>query len=339
MKILFVGDDWLGSNARSLANGFSLIGHEVVVVDTSEATIPTKLSPPWLYSKVRHQTSPRVIERIHYQIDRAAEAFAPDVLFCFKSIHLDQHRLLATPARLRVHYSPDDASNRNNLTEAYLASEAGWDLIVTTKRHNVDELTARGARAVAFVMSAYDPAWHHRSARRPVEQHDVGFVGAYRPDRRDHMVALAEQFGSRMAVYGPGWRRVVALRSTGATVGGPVYGEDFSATVGSIRANLVLLNSDNRDTHTCRTFEVPAAGGLFVGQRTEEHQALLDEGTECLLFSSEEELLDVLRWCDGNREKAKSIAEAGRRRISTGRHRYQDRAGEILSRLDLGTSG
>lgn len=333
MKVLFVGDDWVGSNARSLADGFRQAGHEVVVIDTTAVTLPARLSPPWVYSKFAHRRAPWDIERLHREIDRAAAAFAPDLLFGFKTVHLDQQRLLATPAGLHVHYSPDDVSNPYNTSPEYLAAESGWDLIVTTKWHNVPELTARGAREVKFVRSAYDPALHHRTARRGARRYLLGFVGAVRPDRRDLLVSLAREHRGDMLLRGPGWRRVRELWGTGAEVGGPVYGEHFSAAVAAVTANLVLLNSENRDTHTCRTFEVPAAGGLFVGERTDEHAELLSDESECFLFSGPAELREVLARCARYPEQAAKVAEAGYHRIVTGEHRYVDRAREIVGAL------
>ena len=58
MRILFVGDDWLGSNARSLADGFRQAGHEVYVIDSSRVTLPTRLSLPWGYAKVSGRRAP-----------------------------------------------------------------------------------------------------------------------------------------------------------------------------------------------------------------------------------------------------------------------------------------
>ncbi|MFJ4657376.1 glycosyltransferase [Nocardia sp. NPDC088792] len=333
MKMLFVGDDWVGSNARSLADGFRQAGHEVVVIDTTPVTLPARLSPPWVYTKVAKQRAPWNVAALHRDIDSAAAAFAPDVLFAFKAVHLDQQRLLDTPARLHVHYSPDDVSNPYNTSPAYLAHESRWDLIVTTKQHNVEELRARGARAVKFVRSAYDPALHHLTARRRARRFLVGFIGAVRPDREDLLVALARKHHGDMLLRGPGWRRVRALWQTGAQVGGAVYGEHFSAAVAAVTANLVLLNSDNRDTHTCRTFEVPAAGGLFVGERTAEHAELLQDEDECLLFSDHDELHEILARCAAHPEQAAKVAEAGYRRITGGGHRYADRAREITTAL------
>ena len=335
MKILYVGDDWVGSNATSLADGFREAGHDVVVVDTTSVSLPARLSSPWVYSKIAHgRRASRSVETVHRRIESLARDFRPDMIFGFKTIHLNQARLLGTPARLHVHYSPDDVSNPYNLTPDYLRLEREWDLVVTTKRHNVAELRRRGVRAVEFVLSAYDPAWHRPRARRDAQEYLVGFIGTCRPDRLADTVALARRYGAAMLVCGPGWRRVPALQLTAARVAGPVFGERFSSVVASVTANLVLLNSDNRDTHTCRTFEVPAAGGLFVGERTEEHSQLLEEGTECLLFSTADELHEILHWCQSHPGLARKVAASGHRRIIEGGHRYVDRAREIVAAVE-----
>lgn len=334
MKILYIGDDWIGSNARSLAEGFRQAGHDVVAVDTMSVSLPRRLSRPWLYAKIAGRRAPWTVEALHRRIELVAAEFRPDLVFGFKTVHLDQRRLLDLPAGLHVHYSADDVSNPYNTTPGYLEYERKWDLVVTTKRHNVPELKARGVRAAMFVLSAYDPAWHRPCARRAGREYLVGFIGACRPDRRDAMVDLASRYGDRALLRGPGWQRVPQLRTTEATVAGAVYGEQFSVAVASVTANLVLLNSDNRDTHTCRSFEVPAAGGLFVGERTDEHAALLDEGTECLLFSDTDELHEHLRWCDERPDLARKVAESGHRRIARDGHRYVDRASEIIATLN-----
>jgi Glycosyl transferases group 1 len=333
MRVLFVGNDWIGSNARSMADGFRAAGHDVVVVDSTPVTLPARLSPAWGYAKATGRRAPWDVEAVHRRIERAAAVLRPDLLLAFNAAHLDQPRLLSTPSGLHVHYSPDDVSNPGNTSPAYLEHEHAWDMIVTTKRHNVPELVARGARAVTFVLSAYDPAWHRPAARRDPRRYLVGFVGTCRPDRRASTTALARRYGPEMLVRGPGWWRVPALHRTGATVGGPVYGEHFSAVVAQVTANLVLLNSDNRDTHTCRTFEVPAAGGLFVGERTAEHAELLEDGTECFLFSGAEELHEVLRRCRAHPREAEQVAALGHRRITRGGHAYVDRAREVLAAL------
>lgn len=330
LRVLFAGDDWYGSNARSMAEGFRRAGHEVTVVDTTAVTLPRRGGPSWWYAKATGRRSPAAVAAVHRRLEAEAARQRPDLLFCFTTVHLDQDRLLSLPAGLRVHYSADDVSNPVNTTPEYLAAEAQWDAVVTTKTHNVPELTARGARQVVPVMCAYDPAWHHPVAARGAHRYAAGFVGNARPDRTELLTGLAGCWGPRFYLAGPGWRRHPELLRSGAVVRGPQYGVRLSAAVAAVDANLVLLNSDNRDTHTCRSFEVPAAGGLFVGPRTVEHEKLLVDGREALLFDDPAELDELIARVAADPAATARIAAAGHAAITGRRNTYADRAREIV---------
>ncbi|CAM3788787.1 CgeB family protein [Tsukamurella ocularis] len=331
MRILFAGDDWYGSNARSLAEGFRRAGHEVVVVDTTPVTLPRRGSAAWWYAKRTGRRAPGTVEAVHRRLEAQPVA---DLLFCYTSVHLDQERLLALPAGRRVHYSADDVANPVNTTPEYLAAEPRWDAVVTTKAHNVPELLARGARHAIFVRSAYDPAWHRPVVPRSARRYAAGFIGNARPDRADLLTGLATRLGPEFYLAGPGWRRRPAALRSRATVRGPQYGTALSAAIAAVDANLVLLNSDNRDTHTCRTFEVPAAGGLFVGPRTVEHAELLADGREALLYDDPAEIDGLVARVRADPAAAARIAAAGHAAITRGGHTYADRAREILDVLD-----
>lgn len=336
LKIVFVGDGWLGSNARSLSEGFRLAGAEVVLIDTASVNRPSRFSVSWSAAKLAGGRRARWVTReVEKRVQAAVEDFRPDLLFCFKTIHLDQNFLLSLPVMWKFHYSADDVSNAYNTTPSYLEHEHRWDAIITTKRHNLVELEERGVSNPWFVLSAFDPAWHHLVSRRVASQFSVGFIGNYRRDRGEFLVDVASRFGKETLISGPGWSRLRELRQTSAVIEPARYGEDFSISVSATRSQLVLLNSDNRDTHTCRSFEVPAAGGLVIGQRTEEHKQLLDDGTEALLFDSEDEALDLIDRVRREPDWAAVVANNGYRKITEGHHTYLDRALEILARLEL----
>lgn len=330
MRVLFIGDAWLGSNARSLANGFRLAGHEVLHVDTSSVNLPQRWSADWVFLKASGQRRAQLVENVHQQIEQAYAAFRPQLVFCFKTVHLRQDRLVDLGKTARVHYSADDVSNPYNTTPEYLEYESAWDAVITTKRHNIDELSERGVANPIFVSSAYDPALHHPVARRRVTQYSVGFLGNSRGDRRNLMRDLARRHGAEMVIGGPGWNRDPVLRRSAAHLLPGAYGEDFSYFVASVRANLVLLNSENRDTHTCRSYEVPAAGGLFVGERTPEHEDLLIDGREGYLFDSPAELEAVLERIENSPEEASIVALRGFTKVVSGNNAYSDRAQQIL---------
>lgn len=335
VNVLFVGDAWLGSNARSMADGFALAGCRTVHVDTTAVSRPQKWSYSWFASRISGRRPRELQAEVLNAIGRARRDTRFDVAVCFKTIHIDQAELFAAleGIPLRVHYSADDVSNPYNTTSDYLAYESVWDLVVTTKRHNVPELLSRGVRDSLFVWSAYDPHWHYPSPLRSSSRFVAGFIGNRRPDRERLVVDLARRYGSEFRVDGPGWVANTSLKRSGAVVGRGAYAQSFSESVASAMANLLLLNSENRDAHTCRTFEIPAAGGLVVGARTDEHSELLEEGLEALYFDSEDELLAHIEWVRRNRSTAEAIAERGRVAIEAGHHTYEDRAREILRHL------
>lgn len=321
MKVLFLGEGWTGSNARSMANAFSAAGYETRHIDTTHVGRPSRLSPGWIRLKL---TGMNANQAIHAQIDQAVRDWRPDILFCFKTIYLDQARLTELPVTVKIHYSPDDASNPANVSEDYLRHESAWDHVVTTKTHNVTELEARGVRSAIFVPSAYDPAWHHPIAVADPDRFSVGFIGSRRPDREQLLARLGEMYAGDLLVAGQ-MSQSPSIRKSGANLGPSAFGEPFSQLVGRIRSNLILLNSDNRDMHTCRSYEIPAAGGFFVGQRTDEHSDLLVEESECLLFGTEDELVDHLNWADTHKTQVDSMRKRGYRAILSGNNTYVDR--------------
>lgn len=331
MRVLFVGPAWMGSNAASMANAFVEVGFEVIHIDSTRASRPPRLSADWMRLKLgRGLPAPGLIG----QIEETAKAWRPDVLFCFKTINLDQRRLLDLDVPMKIHYSADDISNPHNTTDDYLSHESDWDHVVTTKRHNVSELNLRGVRSPVFVLSAYDPAWHHPVAVSNPDAYRVGFIGSRRPDREELIASLGRTYGSQMLVAGT-MSTSPAVRSSGASLAPSMYGEEFSRGIAATRSNLVLLNSENRDTHTCRTFEVPAAGGLFVGQRTDEHLEILTDEVEALLFDSDDELLERLAWVDAHPAEADRMRRRGREAIVERGDTYADRVREIARAVGI----
>jgi hypothetical protein len=331
VKILFVGPTWIGSNALSMANGLLAAGHDVDVIDTSAVNRLTKFSVDWAIRKTTKRHRKTTLDALHVAINRAARTRRYDLLFCYKTIYLSQHLLLETPIPLKIHYSADDVSNSANTTSEYLQNESTWTQVVTTKKHNVSEIEKRGGSPL-FVMSAYDPSWHYRQVTTLNSSFKLGFVGNFRPDRQQFIRELAQRYGSEMLVCGEGWKSDLKLASSGARIHKAVYGPEYSRIISSIEINLVLLNSDNRDTHTCRSFEVPASGGLFLGPRTEEHQLILADGRECLLYSSHTEFEEHLARLEKSPSLIREIADAGHKQIVRSSNTYADRAAEILQK-------
>lgn len=323
-----------GSNSRSLADGFVAAGHEVRIVDTSFASNPRIGSPLWLSKKLSRGVTSGANAKLREDLHQASAGFQADLHVAIKTVMFDQEMILSVSAARRVHVSFDDVSNMENITPAYLAHESQWDAIVTTKMHNVDELQARDARAVIAIQGAYDPAYQRITVPFRNRPHKVGFIGAARKDRIHLPRELAQRLPDDGVVFGPRWERHYPGGLDGVKILPSVVLSDYTDAANSIRMGIVLLNSENRDTHTMRSYETPACGQLFLGQRTAEHSAMFEEGREALFFDSWEELWGQAEMALRDARLMERIALAGHNRLIHGKNTYADRAQEILGAVN-----
>jgi len=98
--------------------------------------------------------------------------------------------------------------------------------------------------------------------------------------------------------------------------------------------SLGLLNRQNRDLQTSRSFEIPACGGFMLAERTEEHRLYFEEDREAAYFGSWDELIQKLRFYAAHERPRTEIAMAGYRRCLRSSYRYVDRAVDALALLD-----
>lgn len=324
MRILFVGADWYGSNATSLRNGFIRAGHEVVTIDTSVYSHPKRYSPVRVAKRLGGATW-FDLSRSHLakRLEMTGRDF--DASIVFKGNLLARDMVESLPG-FRVHYHPDDALNMENVSQEYLDAESAYHLLVTTKSFNVVELQSRSGVMTRFLWCAYDDVWH-----RPADTcaDAWGFIGTCRPGRIDRVLRLAALSHNPVHVSGTGWPRARLARN-GVRAYGPQYGQNYSALVGVSSWQLGLLNYANRDLHTCRSFEVPAAGGLIIAPRTAEHAYLFTDRRSAFLFDSEDEWWDVVNWIESNPEKANEVRLRGMRDLRTEANTYVARAAQIV---------
>ena len=93
--------------------------------------------------------------------------------------------------------------------------------------------------------------------------------------------------------------------------------------------NLNILTHENRDFSNLRYFEVPASGGLLLTERNHFSTKYLLDRQECLMYSSINELNQILV----EDFDLDSIARAGNARILSGGHSFQHRVDEVMSAI------
>jgi len=336
VRILYVGDVWEGSTARQRAEALVDLGHDVTRVDSTQSF--------WdlggMFRRVVRKVTGHALDMTstNRRMKESGRQDKYDIVWIDKG-------LIVKPATLKevresnvgvslISYSPDDMKGRHNQSPQYLASIPLYDVLVTTKSYNVDELRALGARRVVFVDNAYDPATH-RPLKLSAEdvalyRADIGFVGAYEHDRARHLVHLARA-GFNVTVWGPGWGWFRASHPGLLVKRRPIYGLDYTKALNATKINLCFLRKLNRDLQTSRSVEIPACGAFMLGERTDEHERLFTEGVEAEYFEGVEELEEKCRRYLEDDATRTAIARRGRDRCVAGAYSNGERLRGVLA--------
>lgn len=185
--------------------------------------------------------------------------------------------------------------------------------IVSYSPNDVETLIAQGISA-SYLPDGFDSLAPFTSRRIDA----ATLVGARYPRREQLMRQLAGA-GIPVKAYGRDWSRhpwdIVRTRQF-AHPGIPT-GRDLPRTVyyGVMAGSLAALNvhGDGHDGFTMRTFEAPGVGGLQLVDRPDVDR-YYDVGTETLVFSSPEELVDQVARARREPKWAQAIREAGQAR-------------------------
>jgi hypothetical protein len=244
-----------------------------------------------------------------------------DMIWLERALSIDDSVLrrirMIDPKVKIVGFSPDDMNSRHNQSCQFLRALPCYDVYVTTKSYNVDELHQLGCPRVLFVGNGFDPNTFRPLPVSPEDERkyggDVGFIGTFERERADLLEFLASA-GLSVRVWGNGWNHMKGRQSNLKIEGRPLYGDDFARACAAFKINLCFLRKQNRDLQTTRSVEIPACGGFMLAERTQEHLDMFEEGMEAEFFATRQELLTKCRFFLQNDDKRQAIAKAGRAR-------------------------
>ncbi|UAJ14216.1 CgeB family protein [Aquirufa lenticrescens] len=223
-----------------------------------------------------------------------------------------------------IHYSPDDMLNPGNQSFYYLEALSTYDVHITTKSYNVDELKNLGAKKVIFINNSFDDLYHVR-VPNICQKFDIGFIGSFEKERAAILLNLAKK-GFSMVIRG-NWpiRWVKILKDYNVDIlSNELYFPDYSLFIASCKINLCFLRKANRDLQTTRSIEIPAMGGFMLAEDTSEHRSLFVSDDQAVFFSNEEELEEKISFYLRNDDLRKTIAENGyMRTIDSGYSNYR----------------
>lgn len=342
MKILLIGMEEAPELGGVFRAALESLGHSVRLVDES-------LAYSWLDARPTRSLVWRLRRRVpagasyfRRTVLQRARDFFPDIVLVLKGAYLDAetlHELKRTTSALLINFSTDDPFNDAPSTPCIRPCLPFWDVYATPRAHTITELRQHCKGEIVYLPFAYDPDSHfpERSITREEERafgSDLAFIGVCDSDRVNTLKFLANQSGLVVGFYGGG-RRYQLIKNLRRNHRGFAVGRDYRLALACSKIALSLNRKANRDTHVMRTFEIPACGAFLLAERTDEQRGMFIEDEEAVFFNGTDELLEKITFYLRHPEARQKIANAGHRRVTSGKNTYRDRVFYLLKQAGV----
>jgi spore maturation protein CgeB len=336
MRIFYVAQLWKGGTARERMKILDSLGHETIPFDIAAfASGVSRIVQSFAW---RLNAGP-MVRAINRALQREAGKIGKiDLIWIDKGVWIYPQTIQrlkeATGARV-LHYTPD-AQFVIQRSRHFLASIPLYDVFVTTKEWEVDLYKRAGAKRVILTYQGYDSRFYPRTVsdqERAQYDSDVCFVGHTQPHYAQRLKALST-IGIKLRIWGNAWPAYARWHPWArGLVSSGLWGESYPVALACAKIGLGLLGKHIPETSTTRTFEIPATGTFLLAERTALHQQLFEEGKEAEFFSSDDEMIDKVKFYLAHDEARQRIAAAGRERCESSGYSSENLLRQVLETL------
>ncbi|MDE2464396.1 MAG: glycosyltransferase [Alphaproteobacteria bacterium] len=343
MRIVFVGPP--SGTSLHRCSALQRLGHETTLIDPRSWLPRARWVGPWMYRTGGIGSNVLIARRLSAAVATAQ----PDLVW------VDQGEWLG-PRIIReirecsgndvpvVNYAVDDPfSGRDRRRFAgYRHALSHYDMVCVVRDENVAEAYAHGARQVFQVWRSADEVAHAPRVLNAEQEArfagEVVFVGTWMPERGPFLAELVQR-GVPLAIWGNRWQKAPEWQQLAPHWRGPglTMDDDYAAAILASKVSLGLLSKGNRDLHTTRSLEIPALGGLLCAERTSEHLALYEEGSEAVFWSDAAECAEQCRALLADEPRRRAIAAAGHARAQRNGHYNEQVMAKIIAAVLPGT--
>lgn len=266
------------------------------------------------------------ISRLNRDILISVKKNQPDIIFFEKALYIYPKTLqcIKEMGITIIHFSTDDQFNPKNQTRFYLNSINLYDIHITTKSYNVEELYHIGAKQVIFVNNATDEEIFKPLFDIDINEYkcDVGFIGTWEKERANSILYLAEN-GIEVRIWGPGWSNKSNLKHPNIRIENKyLRGLEYVYAINATKINLNFLRKENRDLQTTRSIEIPSCKSFMLAEYSEEHVNLFKENSEAVYFKDNIDLLDKVSYYLKNEDARNDISNNGYNRCLNSGYSY-----------------
>jgi spore maturation protein CgeB len=341
LSVVFAGD-WAGGVIdEPMAAALETLGHSVHRFSWQDHFGPD--TSRGLASRIQNRLvfGPR-LRALNRDLVDLCRRLNPDLLLIRRGTHVKRRTLeavrAATPAVVVAGTCNDDpfAPDASRLVwRHFLSAVSAYDLVLASRLHNLEDFAGIGARRTELLRFWFVPERHFPITLTDEERvryaSDVVFVGHYEADKRiDYLNAVVAN-GISLRVHGPDYPP--ALRAPCLERSVPVktlHGEEYTKALCGAKVALCLFSTLNRDSHTFRSFEIPASETCMLCEYTADMASMFEEGVDIEFFRSKEELVAKAKALLADPERRARIAAAGRRRVVADGHDVVSRMRQLL---------
>lgn len=343
MRILFIGESWQGSCARSLKEALSR--QPGIALDE----VNEDLFMPKSRSRVLRAAN-RILKPLHRaelwrHLSDRLDSFSPDIVMSYKGTPIDSGWVHALQAYgvLTVNVYPDCSPHAHGTD--HREAVGAYDLVISTKPFHSPLWSSvyDYSNRCVFVPQGYDPALHLVSQPIHDARLDVALVATWRPEYGALLQAFGKALGRHkvtVAVAGNGWAAHRADYPAHWVYGGGRHGRAYLEWLRQGRIAIAPLTREvviegqlqPGDEDSTRTYELAAAHCFFIHRRTQYVQKLYDEFNEVPMFDTPEELAEKVLFYLARPEVRQRMATAAHVRAVPA-YSLDARAGEIVTIL------
>jgi len=324
MRLLFVGESWLGSCARSLKEA---LGRQpgIDMDEVNEDTFFLKGRTLWLrgvarliHAECRRAFEQAIIAKVH------RTRYDAVIVYKGQSVSARLIREIHHLGALTVNVFPDYSPWVYGA--ALRQAVGGYDLVISTKSFHpaIWNRTYGYTNACVCVPQGYDPELHLDPTVAEAFDFDVVMVATFRPEYGRLMIDLAKELGDeslRVAIGGNGWGAVRKELPANWAFTGPVQGRGYvsllrrgKVCIAPLTREVFLGGQQLGDVDSTRSYELAAARCFFVHRRTDYLQSIYDEVTEVPMFDDAKELACHIRYFLKHDADRRRMADAAHRR-------------------------
>lgn len=215
-----------------------------------------------------------------------------------------------------------------------------YDLIASYSSEAIPALRMLGAARVGFYPFGADPvAFPPTVVPSREERHrlecDVSFIGAYRPEREEDVVALVRA-GLSVRIWGPDWSRFMRQRALVGRCyqGGFLNGPDFVRAAKCSRVTLNRMDDTNFPAANMRFFEALACSVPVLNSPCPEMERWFPDNELTFYYRDRTHLVERVRELVADPGRLAAVSHAGHL-AAMAEHTYEHRAKKLLAEVGL----